>query len=558
MTDRRDYIALEWVAGEIADALAQCGPLIDDYLSNTNNASLDRVSMLLHQVQGSLRMVEFSGAALLVDEMERSILALSEGQIAVERRRDVLLVVQTSADELPAYLQRVKDKQHELPASLVMIFNDLRAALDQPLLSSSLLFNPPVNLSPAASAQAVLADSFNELASKLLKMYQIALQAYLRGDDDKQNLMYLGKVSGRAAKLCSGESQQVLWWSALALIEGLLNESIANHFAVRSLLTRLGSELQALVDGGHAATKNVVSLPLIKDILFYISSSPASSRYIQSEREKHGLAGIFDGATGKHDEVGTRFADLARPSVTAELLRLAAGVADNDSLLSDCLNIADALAVLGWTETLYPLNAIIEQVKQGVPGSQVQVVATSLQRLADRLSVVSDSIQTSESERDSGVESNAESVILYSRSVLFDAQEAIIAYVSEQWQTVHVEQLPAQLFAVAAQMDAAEFTAPAMILEQCAEYLANEIISKQLVPDWQTLDALADALTSVDYYLERSSHGRHYEDDALLAGAEACVARLGYPVRAVKMQISCIGRISQAKLSLRLAIMASR
>ncbi|MEX1663975.1 Hpt domain-containing protein [Zhongshania arctica] len=529
MTDRRDYIALDWVAGEISDALAQCVPLIDDYLHNAHPMSLNRAGMLLHQVQGSLRMIEFSGAALLVDEMERSIAAVSAASYGDGRERNVLEAVQTCADELPAYLRRVGDSKNELPASLIMIFNDLRAANDQPLLSSSVLFNPQINLTPdsAGEVSSLAPETFNELAGKLLKMYQIAFQAYLLRDDDKQNLVYLGKVSGRAAKLCTGQAQQVLWLSALALLEGLLNESIANHFAVRNLLSRLGVELQALVKHGQAGARNAVALPLLKDILFYIASSPSSSRYISDQREKHGLATVFD-SVANHSE----FADLARQAVVAELRLASRAVTDNEQLLSRCANVGDALAVLGWVESLYPLKAIIEQVTQGLAGQQMQAVATSLQRLAERLAEMADSsrpdaLLSSEAE----VEASVARVIAQSRSVLFDAQEAVIAYVSEQWQSAHLQDVPQQLRGLAAQLAPVGFAVPAAILEHCADYLANDIIAQQLVPDWQSLDALADALTSVDYYLERSSHGRKYDDEALLAGAEACVARLGYPLR---------------------------
>lgn len=534
MTDRRDYIALEWVAGEISDALGQCVPLIDDFLHNAHDVSLDRASMLLHQVQGSLRMIEFSGAALLVEEMERSIAAASAGKYVAGRQRDVLAAVQTSADELPAYLRRVNDSKNELPASLIIIFNELRAANDQPLLSSSLLFNPQLDLTPDFSADvaSLSPQTFTELAGKLRKMYQIALQAYLRGDDDKPSLMYLGKASGRAAKLCGGQPQQVLWLSALGLIEGLLNESIANHFAVRNLLGRLGVELEVLVDDGMRAAQRAVSQPLLKDILFYIASSPATSRYIKDAREKHGLAGLFDGVSVK-DIHTAPFAELARQAVVAELLAAASTVSDNEQLVSRCANIGDALAVLGWVESLYPLKAIIEQVQRGLAGQQMQAVATSLQRLAERLSTNAGVLSPAAVPEGSAAPADVSvrNVVAQSRSVLFDAQEAIIAYVSEQWQSSHLNAVPAQLRELAALMSSVGFSAPAAVLENCAEYLATNIISQQLVPDWQALDALADALTSVDYYLERSGNGRQYDDEALLIGAEACVARLGYPVR---------------------------
>jgi chemosensory pili system protein ChpA (sensor histidine kinase/response regulator) len=531
MTDRRDYIALEWVAGEISDALGQCVPLIDDFLQNGHDTSLNQVTTLLHQVQGSLRMIEFSGAALLVEEMERSVLAVSAASYAADRQRDVLSAVQNSADELPAYLQRLGASKSELPASLIMIFNDLRAANRQALLSSSVLFNPPLNLAPAALAEAsnVSPQSFSDLAGKLLKMYQIALQGYLRGDDDKQNLVYLGKVAGRAAKLCSGQAQQVLWSSALALIEGLLNESIAHHFAIRDLLSRLGIELQKLLKGGQPAAQNAVSLPLLKDILFYIASSSASSRYIKEERDKHGLAALFDTAVA-NSGAGQDFAELARPAVIAELQLAASAVGDNDLLLQRCEGIADALAVLAWVESLYSLKAIIEQVQQGLVGQQMQAVANSLQRIAERLEVPSATAVEAPQIAAPEQALSLRDVIAQSRSVLFDAQEAVIAYVSEQWQSKHLQDTPQQLQDLAELMRPADFAAPAAILESCANYISTNIISQQLVPDWQALDALADALTSVDYYLERSSNGRQYDDEFLLKGAQDCVARLGYPV----------------------------
>src|SRR5690606_30990406 len=48
------------------------------------------------------------------------------------------------------------------------------------------------------------------------------------------------------------------------------------------------------------------------------------------------------------------------------------------------------------------------------------------------------------------------------------------------------------------------------------------------VPDWEALDALADVITSIDYYLERVAEDNTDRGDSILAVAEERLALLGY------------------------------
>ncbi|HUD93657.1 hypothetical protein, partial [Sphingobium sp.] len=45
----------------------------------------------------------------------------------------------------------------------------------------------------------------------------------------------------------------------------------------------------------------------------------------------------------------------------------------------------------------------------------------------------------------------------------------------------------------------------ATLLETCNRYIQEQLLARKAVPDWQSLDTLADAITSVEYYLERLS-----------------------------------------------------
>ncbi|MEX1670623.1 Hpt domain-containing protein [Zhongshania guokunii] len=537
MTDRRDYIALEWVAGEITESLDQCVSLLNSVLLSGNQDSLARAAALLHQVQGSLRMVEFSGPALLLEEMEAALLLLLDGGMP-ESHANVVQAVLSSAEELPAYLQRLSDSRRELPASLIIIFNDLRAAMGQPLLSSSALFNPLLDAdTDVGELSPVQAEAtFLELAAKLLKMYQIAMAGYLRGGDDAQNLVYLAKVCGRSAKLCSGREQQILWRAALALIEGLANDSIAMHFAVQNLLKRLEGELAMFAELGSSACERAVSKSLLKDILFYVASSTASSRYISAAMERHALKGIFSdlGASSQSAlNSGEVFASETRAVVERELRSLADllnGSADLVEVRQRCKQLGDTLAVLGLVEPLYSLRAVAEVLDTGLSVGGNQTLANALQRLAERLALKPAEPMPDEELIEPELADDTQLVVEESRKVLFEAQDAIVVYVAEQWQRDYLDAVPLRLQELAVALARSDFAESAGVVESCADYISNEILAGDAAPEWQMLDALADALTAVDYYLERSAKGRHYADQGLLAGAQAGVARLGYPV----------------------------
>ncbi len=65
MPDRHDYVALEWVKGEIAETLKHARQALDVFVARPHDpASMDVCLEFIHQVHGSLQMIEFYGAAL--------------------------------------------------------------------------------------------------------------------------------------------------------------------------------------------------------------------------------------------------------------------------------------------------------------------------------------------------------------------------------------------------------------------------------------------------------------------------------------------------------------
>ena len=135
----QDYIALEWVKGEIKETLLQSQQSLEAYVEHPQDRSRLRFCLsYLHQVHGTLQMVEFYGAALLAEEMEAVALALTEGQLASEQ--DGLEVLMQAIIQLPHYLEHVKVGRRDLPVVLLPILNELRSTRGENFLSETSLF----------------------------------------------------------------------------------------------------------------------------------------------------------------------------------------------------------------------------------------------------------------------------------------------------------------------------------------------------------------------------------------------------------------------------------
>ena len=67
-----DFTTLNWVKQELDETLKQARQALEAYVDDPADSSLMRFcATYLHQVQGTLRMVELYGAAMVVEEMER-------------------------------------------------------------------------------------------------------------------------------------------------------------------------------------------------------------------------------------------------------------------------------------------------------------------------------------------------------------------------------------------------------------------------------------------------------------------------------------------------------
>src|SRR5690606_29519389 len=141
LRDAIDYTALGWVKPELDETLAQARLEIEAFVDDPADTSRMRFCAgYLHQVQGTLRMVELYAPAMVTEEMERLAQALQHGEVA--DRDAACTTLMRGVVLLPDYLERLQSGHKDIPIVLLPLLNELRAARGEPGLSESVRFAP--------------------------------------------------------------------------------------------------------------------------------------------------------------------------------------------------------------------------------------------------------------------------------------------------------------------------------------------------------------------------------------------------------------------------------
>jgi chemosensory pili system protein ChpA (sensor histidine kinase/response regulator) len=557
MGDRHDYVALEWVKGEIAETLKQAHQAIETLIDDPQAThALSECLACVHQVHGSLQMVEFYGAALLAEEIEQLTSALQQNRIS--HRDEAIHLLLHALGQLPTYLDRVQGARRDLPLVVLPLINDLRSARGESLLSETSLFSPQLpELAPLSQEAVALLEPSDlpNVLRKLRQMLQMALVGLLREQDDETHFGYLARVFARLEALCDNAPLSPLWQVASALVEGMRNGSIANSPALRSLFKDADKELKRLLEQGMSGINQPAPPQLLKSLLFYIAKAEHPTGQMLTMKDRYSLDDALpDGAMV--DEERARLAgpdrDAMRSVLSAlceELVRVKERLdlfvrsdrqhtSDLESLLAPLRQIADTLAVLGFGQ---PRKVIIDQLAvvlslaQGqrepndatlmdVAGALLYVEAT----LAGMVGTVEPQSQEDSRLPTTDLTQIHQIVIKEARICLQQAKDMIVDYIDADWDRQHLQPLPALLTQVRGALAMIPLARAASLVETCNGFIREHLLVDPGQPGWQQLDSLADVITSIEYYLERLSDDPEAPGEHLLDVAEKGLASLGF------------------------------
>ncbi|MFL0800215.1 MAG: Hpt domain-containing protein [Agarilytica sp.] len=561
MGDKRNFAALDWVVDEISDTLKEARQSLEAYVEDPKDSTRIRFCLThIHQVHGSLQMVEFHGAALLAEEMEQAAQAIMDHEVAsIPEAQEVLM---RSLLQLPIFLENVKSTKEDSPARIMPLLNDLRAVRKQSYLSETNLFSPDLSSTqrPSGKRHPVLDDKakLNQVIKKLREMYQFAAASVLRGIKVEENLEYLDKVFSRLELITQGTLGNPIWEVSAALIDALKRDELELTVGVKGLMRYIARDLRILGEQAPEILDQPPRESLLKNLLYYVSRAEEGSEKVAKVYAKYGLGSALVGSNeaagqAKDDMLQAPDASAIRSVVVAlqdeignikHVLDLSlsgqGGVDDLKEVLPSVKRVTDTLAVLGIGDLR---KQMLEQAKRlediseanSIDEKALMQTASSIIEIEHRLKAIAKSAGkhndlASVNEREVEIDNAKAAVVKECTAGLLKSKESIIEYISSNWDKKHLEDVDSALNDIRGGLNMIPLRRPAAIVAACGKFIQEKLIDGDEHPSFDVMESLADAIASVEYYLERLMEDLHEDSDSMLDIAEESIASLGYPV----------------------------
>jgi chemosensory pili system protein ChpA (sensor histidine kinase/response regulator) len=465
--------------------------------------------------------------------------------------------------QLPTYLERVLSGGRDLALVLLPLLNDLRSVRGSPLLSEGtlLLLNlkSDQNAAPQSLTQGEQSISVAQWARRLRPRFQIGLLGYIRGERTVQNLEILAKVTEKLEQVATTQPVFQLWWVVGAILEAVRANGLEGSATLKRLLGQADRQIKALYELGEARYCEDPPLDLLNNLLYYVARATTSGGRISAVRASFKLSELLP----VDDTIEQERESLSAPSV--KLMRtVAAAIKEDLSKVKDVLDIfvrrgggqsaellpqldllkkiSDTLGVLGLGELRQrvqdEIQALSQIIQDGKPPSE-----ESLVKVAGVLLSVEDSLddqlvrlilpQAAGSAADVPLDQDnefrqvSEAVLRECIVNLARIKEAVSAAVQKpnEFSAQGLDNVPQLLRGI---------TAGLLMLGKGRAVELMDAIGKQVrmliepgapPPEPIRLERVADAIVSIEYYMETLQSGRT-DPWYMLDNAETCLKTL--------------------------------
>src|SRR5580692_3923794 len=329
---------LHLVAKELTATLNEARAALEAYAERTDqHAFLEKCAEQLHLAHGVLRLVEVYGAALLAEEMEHVTRYLLTAGNDQKRHGDGLDALMRAMVQLPTYLERVLAGGRDLALVLLPLLNDLRSVRGSPLLSEGTLLLLNLKSDEPAQPQAPRPGeqlSVVQWARRLRPRFQLGLLGYIRGERTVQNLEVLAKVAEKLEQIAVTQPVFQLWWVVGAILEALRANGLEGSATLKRLLGQADRQIKALYELGEGRYCEDPPVDLLNNLLYYVARASTSGGRISAVRASFKLAELLP----VDDSIEQERESLSAPSV--KLMRtVAAAIKEDLSKVKDVLDI---------------------------------------------------------------------------------------------------------------------------------------------------------------------------------------------------------------------------
>jgi chemosensory pili system protein ChpA (sensor histidine kinase/response regulator) len=545
---------------EVNVTLAAARGALESYVEQPDNdAFLVQCAQDLHQVQGVLRMLEIYGAALLAEEMEHVAQYLLATHSERKSQAESLDALMRAMVQLPSYLERVLAGGRDLALVLLPLLNDLRAVRGHALLSEGTLLL--LNLKSDKQAQPVAGTpgdpplTVEQWARRLRARYQTGLIGWIRGERIEQNLEILGAVARKLEQIATRQPVFQLWWVIGAIIEALQENGLESGQSVKRLLGLADREVRRLYEQGEARYSQTPPVELLNNLLYYVGRAESSGGRVSAVRTSFRLAELLP----VDESIEQERESLSAPSVKL-MQTVAAAIREDLGKVKDVLDIfvrrgagqpqelasqvellrkiGDTLGVLGLGDLRARVQSETDRLGKIVAGT-LRADEATLVEIAATLIAVEDKLDDGlvgmilpprdadlpQTETDTEFQQVQAAVLRECIVNLQRIKEAVVQSVGGTLDAAGLDSWQDLMRGMKAGLLLLGKARAVEIIEAITNQLRRVMQPGVHVLPPGFVDRLADAIVSVEYYMETLQAGRA-DPWYMLDNAEACVQAL--------------------------------
>ena len=553
---------------ELVSTIQQSANDFESYMTDQQNSGhITDSAAGMSQVGGTFRLLEYPGAALLADEMAGLIRLFADSETSPTN--SMINALTNAFFLLPRYIEYVIGRGSALPILLIPAVNDIRIASRLKLLPEHHFAFTDIPTTPGSTA-ALGSNEVGQLLTsigRLRHMYQTGLLGIINQQRPGAHYYQLMSRSiARTVGMLGGHENQLSWRLAGAVLECFAHSSLELTINRKRNLADIEKKLRQIVSKGEEGLNETFPEPLIKDLLFLLMLSTHQSPEVQLVREAYSITSTLD----LDDTVLMRQREVMYgPGIDAiesvikvlkeelfqakDILEIASqnNAIDADDLASlqaILSRIADTLQVLnltgpqetlkqqlertaGWNDRsgalepndfLEAADAVlfVDSSLSGLDRGEISIAELNEASALTRKKIIAGS-QLAEAER---------VVIEEAESGISLAKRAITSYVDSNFDSAHISNVVVTLNTVRGGLLMLGYKRAASVIKSSSDFVGSNLKQGNTGEQrHQLLETLADALISLEYYLNEISSGQS-PNDKILELAEESLAALGFAV----------------------------
>ncbi|WP_286816763.1 chemotaxis protein [Marinobacter sp. UBA3607] len=556
--------SFDLVKSEIEQTIKQAEASLERFQENRESGEdLQNCVDYLNQLRGIFLLVELRGGTLLCQE---AVSLANDVPVGANDDKNILLTTLSGAlFILRRYVEYYHQQREDHPELLLPVINDLREARREKPYPESCFFDLEVRecpdfckgkaIQPLEGGEA----EYEILARRMRLTFQVALLGVLRDRNEVVSKKLIARSARGFARLCQGAPMGQMWCLLATVADTMLDRAMVFNKARKRLLMRIEKYAREVVYVGKVATAKDAPDSLIRDLVYLLYRSGSGNPEVAEVLSAWQVApsdfpdSLLEAHSRRLYGPGSDVLKSLSEALQEELNQL------KDKLdiiergiepdLAELVSIAESLERLANTLVMLDLNRLAGVAREEA-GKLRQwqkedrlPEEDELYRLADSVLGVEDAVMqivprgiTSETDALATSERKAEESIYLqeavwvvadeARSALTLAKRAITAFIESDYDKLHLANLPGTLRSIWGGLVMVNDPQAADVIARVAASIQERLLDAREAPVSQVLEALADALTSLEYYIE--SIGRREDRNTdLLKLAESSLDDVG-------------------------------